>query len=522
MSILDRQALIIQNKDLKAQVHNLKTENFELKHTIKDMETKHKKEIVFLNSKINNILADFAKFHNELVEVKTELDNIKKENIMLKETIKIKDTQIIKLENEVDRLKKQINNDSNNSSKPPSSDIKKNIPNNREKSNNNIGGQKGHKAHFLSKEDVVNKIKDNTFNHEIINVGVLSDNFISKFVLDIDISINAVEYRFYQDKNRKFNIPKEFKNDVQYGSELKTLCAILNTEGIVAINRLSEFVKSITKNKINISTGTIVNFVNNLAKKSTKILGDIENGVLNSDVAYTDATSVRCNNKNVSVRNYSTKKHTLLKATLTKSKKDIDATNILPRYTGNLCHDHEVLMYKYGKNHGECNAHISRYLQGCYDNTKNSWCLKLRSFLCSLNSYKKELQFKNINKLDEVKLKKYTDRYDEIIDLGYEQNESVSSKFYKKEELKLLNRLKKYRDNHLMFIFDFDMPFDNNLSERDLRHVKSKQKVSGYFNSLEGLQNYLDIKSLIITCKKQGKNFYNIIRNIYANQPIQI
>ena len=59
--------------------------------------------------------------------------------------------------------------------------------------------------------------------------------------------------------------------------------------------------------------------------------------------------------------------------------------------------------------------------------------------------------------------------------------------------------LKKYKENHLLFLYDFTAPFDNNLSERELRHIKIKQKVSGYFNSFIGVQMYSNIKSLIIT-----------------------
>ena len=73
-----------------------------------------------------------------------------------------------------------------------------------------------------------------------------------------------------------------------------------------------------------------------------------------------------------------------------------------------------------------------------------------------------------------------------------------------------------------MFLYDFSIPFDNNLSERDLRHVKNKQKISGFWTSMEGLQNYLDIKSVIGTCKKQGVNFYKTISDIYEGKPVVI
>ena len=56
---------------------------------------------------------------------------------------------------------------------------------------------------------------------------------------------------------------------------------------------------------------------------------------------YTDATTARSENRNISIRNYSTDK-----------------------YTGNLVHDHETVIYNYGNKHIECNVHVSRYLKG--------------------------------------------------------------------------------------------------------------------------------------------------------------
>jgi hypothetical protein len=51
---------------------------------------------------------------------------------------------------------------------------------------------------------------------------------------------------------------------------------------------------------------------------------------------YTDATSSRRNNRNISVRNYSTDEYTLLYDTNTKYKSNLKKTGILSQYLGTL------------------------------------------------------------------------------------------------------------------------------------------------------------------------------------------
>lgn len=480
-----------------------------LSQEINDIKKQHQVEIYELNKK-----------HEK------EIYTLKKES---KKEIKALESRIGKLENENkklqddnDRLKKIINNDSNNSSKPPSSDIKKNIPNNREKSNKKAGGQKGHKAHYLSKKSVEEKIANKEIDHILVTPIEPSKEYISKYILDLDIKVIAKEYRFYKDKNGKYNIPKEFKTDVQYGSNLKTMCTVLNTEGIVALDRLTNFVSCISDGLITLSKGTIVNFTKEFNKKSSYLIEKIKERILNSELMNTDATTSRCENKNVCVRTHSTDKSTLLVPTYRKSKKCIEEAGILNNYTGNLVHDHEAVMYNYGNNHIECNVHVSRYLKGNYENTQNKWSLDMRSFLCSLNEYRKKLKSKGVEKLDKDKLSKYSKRYDEILEEGCIENKKTKGKYLKREEKSLLNRLKKYKENHLMFLYDFSVPFDNNLAERDLRHIKSKQKISGHFNSMEGLEIYSNIKSIIGTLKKRKENFYNSIYKVFENIPVSI
>ena len=490
------------SKDLFKQVQELMLKCDNLSSKVKNIEKRTEK-------KFKKQLKEQKEYFTQKIEV------LEKENKELKNKNQ-------KLKNEVDRLRKQINNDSNNSSKPPSSDIKRNIPNNREKTNKKPGAQKGHKAHFLSKRIVEEKIKKGEFKTEVIHKGNIQEEYVSKYILDLRVDVIAKEYRFYKDKKGKYNIPKEFYTDVQYGSELKTLCTILNTEGVVALDRLTNFVSCISHGLIKLSKGSIVNFMKELNNKSDNIMSNIEKKILNSELMNTDATTVRVENKNICIRTHSIENATLLVPTYGKGKKYIEETNILNRYMGKLVHDHETVMYNYGSKHIECNVHISRYLKGCNENTKNNWALKMRSFLCSLNEYRKELKNRKIKKMSKEQLEKYSKRYEEIIKEGYEENKKIKSKFLRQEEQRLLNRLKKYKENHLMFLYDFSVPFDNNLAERDLRHIKVKQKISGHFNSMEGMKIFANIESIISTLKKQGKNFYTEIYNIYENIPVCI
>ena len=69
----------------------------------------------------------------------------------------------------------------------------------------------------------------------------------------------------------------------------------------------------------------------------------------------------------------------------------------------------------------------------------------------------------------------YEEKYLEAIASGREENKTTKHKYAKKDEQTLLNRLEKYMHNHLLFLHNFKVPFDDNMSERDLRKVKNCQ-----------------------------------------------
>ena len=63
--------------------------------------------------------------------------------------------------------------------------------------------------------------------------------------------------------------------------------------------------------------------------------------------------------------------------------------------------------------------------------------------------------------------------------------------------LALVERLTNYKASVCLFIHNFNVPFDNNQAERDLRMIKVKTKVSGCFRTEEGARDYLKIMSYV-------------------------
>jgi transposase len=63
------------------------------------------------------------------------------------------------------------------------------------------------------------------------------------------------------------------------------------------------------------------------------------------------------------------------------------------------------------------------------------------------------------------------------------------------------------------------MPFENNISERDLRKCKNRQKISGGFRKHDGNEMYCAIMSIVETCKQKEMQVFDNIRNIFEGTP---
>ena len=68
--------------------------------------------------------------------------------------------------------------------------------------------------------------------------------------------------------------------------------------------------------------------------------------------------------------------------------------------------------------------------------------------------------------------------------------------------------MREYKTEHLRFVTDDNVPFDNNQAERDLRMIKAKTKISGCFRANHGGEVFANIKSYTSTLRKNDRNIF--------------
>ena len=116
-------------------------------------------------------------------------------------------------------------------------------------------------------------------------------------------------------------------------------------------------------------------------------------------------------------------------------------------------------------------------------------------------------------------LTKYETDYFSLLAKGRKENKTTKHKYAKKDEQTLINRMEKYSHNHLLFLHNFSVPFDDNISERDLRKAKNRQKMAGGFRKESGNKMYCSIMTVIETLKKRNMGIIENLKKLFMGTP---
>jgi transposase len=298
------------------------------------------------------------------------------------------------------------------------------------------------------------------------------------------------------------SFPPDVTASVQYGNSVKALAVYLNNHQFIPLERISEFFEDVVGHR---PSETITLQANITCAECVKPANDaIKEQLINADVVNFDETGLQVENK---------------------GRVAMDAIGILPEFGGRAIHDHWSPYFGYDDlKHGLCNAHHLRDTLFVYEQYGQEWAEKLSRCLINIKE-EVDLVREYSDHLDPEKIEAYEARYDEIIKYGLEMNPPPQKEPGKRGRVKqsppknLLDRLKKYKQEVLAFMYDFSVPFDNNQAERDIRMMKVKQKVSGTFRTAEGADVFCSIRGYISTARKNGCCVLDAIHDAFRRSP---
>ena len=246
-------------------------------------------------------------------------------------------------------------------------------------------------------------------------------------------------------------------------------------------------------------------------------------------MAHFDETGTNVNGKGLWLHVSSNETHTHYQVHEKRGQEAMDAIGILPKYKGKAVHDGFKSYKEYQCSHYLCNAHHLRELTFIHERFNQPWAEEMIDLLCTINDTVKQAKLEHQTALEPSKINTFELQFQKIIDLGYKDNpepvldpDAPKTRGRKKrpKPLNLLLRLDLERKQVLGFMYDFTVPFDNNLAERDIRMTKLKLKTSGCFRSLKGANAFARIRGYISTIKKQGLDILASLANLFRGNPL--
>ncbi|MFQ3619271.1 MAG: IS66 family transposase [Cyanobacteriota bacterium] len=459
--------------------------------------------------------------------------------IALVETLlKAQAEAIRKLETRLQELEDQTSRDSQNSSRPPSGDgFKKRTQSLRTKSGRQSGGQTGHPGSTLEWVEEPDEIEQ----HLVETCRVCGASLAEKPVLEWqcaqvqDLAPIEVVVREHQaavkqcdccGQRNQAAFPVGVTNRVQYGFRLRSLMVYLMDYQLLLSARVQELLSDAFG--CSLSEGTLYQ-----ARQSCfESLAEVESGIFESlqqsEVAHFDETGLRVNRKLMWLHVASTQALTYYLIHPKRGKEAMDAMDILPHFKGTSVHDGWRSYAGYDGVHALCNAHHLRELRFLVERYEQGWASEMMTLLVSMKTALEQAQAQGQTQLSTHQITQFERQYQDLIEIGLKLNPPAAPAANARGRPKqsparnLLERLDVHQAEVLRFIHDFQVPFDNNQAERDIRMMKLKQKISGGFRSQDGAQIFCRIRGYLSTLKKQGFHLLDALEQLFLGLPVSL
>lgn len=447
------------------------------------------------------------------------------------------ETENKRLRKRVDELEQQLAKNSRNSGKPPSTDgFKKPAPKSlRKKGRRTTGGQPGHRGHTLEMAEQ----PDHTEHHRVEHCGCCGRSLADQAPAGIEkrqvhdlppIRLVVTEHRAESKRCtcghlNKAGFPEGVNAPAQYGPGVKAAAVYLKHYQFIPYDRTCELLADLFGCPM--SEGTLATILAKSHELAAEPAEKIKTLIERAPVVHFDETGSRVEGKRWWLHSASTAGATHYDVHRKRGGEAIDEIGILPDFKGRAIHDFWKPYFGYTCPHGLCNAHHLRELTFVHEQLKEDWAKRMIDCLVDMKNDVDQAG-RTSSSLSETRIRALERRYQSILDEGYAANPlkphgpNAKKKRGRRKKTKarnLLERLDHHRSEVLAFLYDFDVPFDNNLAERDIRMMKVQQKISGTFRSEEGAKAFCRIRGYISTARKNALGAMDALTRLFEGNP---
>jgi transposase len=308
---------------------------------------------------------------------------------------------------------------------------------------------------------------------------------------------------------------------VQYGPRITAIILYLYVGQFLSKKRTAQALAELFATPV--SEGTVAAMTERAGDGLGEFLHQVKDRLAGTEVAGFDETGLRVAAKLHWVHCARTDKYTLITCHPKRGRAGIDDAGVLTGFTGVAVHDAWAPYDTYpGADHQLCCAHALRELQSVADTEPTEhdrpWATQASDALVALQQLVAEAIAAGADALDPDALAEQVRRYRSAAQIGITQTAARSDKPMKKHNA-LARRLLDRQDDYLRFTQDWRIPPDNNGSERDIRMIKLRQKVSGCLRTLTGAKQFCAIRSYLSTAAKHGERSFDTLVMLAEGRP---
>ena len=325
-------------------------------------------------------------------------------------------------------------------------------------------------------------------------------------------------------KTNRAPFPTGVTQPTQYGPRFRAQLVYLHSAHFIPLARTAEIAEGFYQQPV--SEGTILAAVAEAAKQVAPVKEALKTYLVETDeTVHADETGVRVEAKLHWLHSAGTTQATVYSIQAKRGCVGINAAGILNRRRGWCIHDAWKSYFNYkGLLHALCNAHHLRELTFIAEQYQQQWAIDMRHLLCEIKDTVERVKAEGRKALWLEQMAWFNRHYTAVLydaedEIGLAAPPIPGHRQKNSPPANLLKRLTDYRDHVLAFMYDFRVPFDNNLAERDVRMMKVQQKVSGGFRRLVGAHHFCTVRSYIATARKNGQSILTVLTRALAGDP---